>query len=258
MKLAALGVITAVIGIGLDLPGLLGIGVYWALLGPVVRRDGRRLQELRQAVPGTTPPIDGRTFAYGTLLWALLAVPSLLVGLLDLGIDAEHADWRWLPIVVGGLAAGVGGIGSVLYLLGSAVQTVGDQLGVPDVPATLRILSVRETGTFVNERPRLEFVFQVVPDQASALAPYEVTKKATVPFTSMGALRVGDGFRALVVGPDDPTRMEIGWDQPLPATDVTGAADVAARLEALEQLRTAGTVTEAEYAEQRERILGTL
>lgn len=216
MKLAALGVITAAVGIGLDLPGLIAIGVYWALLGPFMRRHGLRLQELQAASPDKKPPIDARTFAFGTALWALLAVPSLLVGILELGISAEHAGWRWLPIAVGGLAAVIGGVGATLYLLGSAVGAVADHVGVPQTPAALRILSVKETGTFVNERPRLEFAFQVTPDSSTGMAPYEVIKKATVPFTALGSIRVGDGFRALVVGPEEPSAMEIAWDQPLP------------------------------------------
>lgn len=258
MKLAALGIITAALGLGLDQPGLIGIGLWWVLLGPVMRQHGKRLQELQEASPEKKPPVDGRTFAFGTLLWALLGVPSLLVGILLLGIDAEHADWRWLPIAVGGLAAGIGGVGGVLYLLGSAAGEVVERMGVPEVPASLRILAVRETGTFINERPRLEFELQVTPDDASGLAPYPVTKKATVPFTSMGSLRVGDGFRALVVGPEDPTTMEIHWDQPLPAADAAGAGDVAARLAELDQLRADGTVSEDEFQQQRARILGTL
>lgn len=257
MKLAALGVITAAIGIGLDLPGLICIGVYWALLGPFMRQHGLRLRELQEASPDKKPPTDRRTFAYGTVLWALLAVPSLLVGILELGIDAEHAGWRWLPFAVGALAAGIGAVAAVLYLLGSAAQAVASQIGVPEAPATVRIRSVKETGTFINERPRLEFVLAVEPDAATGLASYEVTKKATVPFTSLGSLRVGDGFRALVVGPKDPTAMEIHWDQPLEVSG-SGPSDVAARLAALDALHTEGKVTESEYAEQRARILDTL
>lgn len=218
MKLAALGVITAAIGIGLDLPGLIGIGVFWVVVGPVMRQHGKRLTEMQEASPDKKPPKDGRTFALSTALWALLGVPSLLVGILELGIDAEHAGWRWLPIAVGGLAVGIGGVAALLYLLGGAAIAVADQIGVPETPATLWIRSVRETGAFVNERPRLEFVFGVEPDPGTALAAYEVTKKASVPFTALAYLRVGDGFKARVVGPEDPTAMEIHWDQPVPGT----------------------------------------
>lgn len=217
MKLAALGVITAAIGVGLDLPGLIAIGVWWVVLGPVMRQHGKRLTELTQESPDKKPPMDARTFAYGTLLWALLGVPSLLVGILELGIDAEHDAWKWLPIAVGALAVGVGGVAAVLYLLGGAVGAVADRMGVPETPATIWIQSVKETGTFVNERPRMEFSFRVEPDAGTGVAAYETVKKATVPFTAMAYLRIGDGFKALVAGPEDATSMEIHWDQPVTA-----------------------------------------
>lgn len=257
MKLAALGVITAAIGIWLRDPGLLGIGAYWVLLGPVLRQHGKRLLERQETSPDKKPPTDARTFAYGTVLWALLGVPSVLVGALEVGIDPDHAGWRWLPLGVGALALGIGGLALVLFLVGGAVGAVADQIGVPEIPATIWIRSSRETGTFVNERPRLQLELRVEPDAGAGWAPYEVTKKATVPFTAIGALRVGDGFRAFVVGPEDPTSMEILWDQPVAGAAVAGT-DVAARLEALDQLRRDAKVTEDEYVEQRKRILGTL
>ncbi|MCZ4500194.1 MAG: hypothetical protein JWQ74_2749 [Marmoricola sp.] len=213
MKLAALGAITVAIGIWWDIPGLIGIGALWVLLGPVVRRHGKRLIAAQEGSPDHEPPADGRTFAYGTLLWALLGVPSLLVGILRLGIDADHTGWRWLPLVVGVLALGFGGLALALYVVGRAGVAVADRVGVPEVPATLWIRSVKETGTFINERPRLEFVFGVEPDAGTGIAPYEVTKKASVPFTAMAGITVGDGFKALVVGPEDPTSMEIRWDE---------------------------------------------
>jgi hypothetical protein len=220
MKLAALGVIAAAIGVALGLPGLVGIGAWWVLLGPVMRQHGKQLQEAQKASPDGKPPVGTRTFAYGTLLWALLAVPSLLVGILEIGIDAEHAGWRWLPIAVGAIAIAIGGLAAVLYLLGSGIQAVRGQAGTatPAIPATLLIRSVRETGTFINERPRMEFVFDVEPDAGTGMAAYEATKKATVPYTALAYLRVGDGFKALVAGPDDPTSMEIHWDQPVSGT----------------------------------------
>lgn len=219
MKLAVLGVVAGVIGLALGVPGLIGVGASWVLLGPVMRLHGKRLKSLQTSPPTGPPTIDGRTFAFGTLLWALLGVPSLLVGILEIGIDGEHAAWRWLPIAVGGLALGIGGIAAVLYLLGGAALAVAQRGPTPSVPATLWIRSVRETGTFVNERPRLEFAFQVAPDASTGVAAYQTTKKATVPFTALGGVRVDDGFRALVAGPEHPTSMEIHWDQPVRRED---------------------------------------
>lgn len=257
MKLAALGGVTAGIGIALDVPGLIGIGLFWVALGFPARAHARKLRR--------TTPVDGRTFALGTLLWLVLGVPSLAVGVLEIGIGAEHEEWRWLPTIVGGFALGIGVVGGILYLAGTAALAVGSSGPQPDVPAVVRIRALRETGTYINERPRLEFDFLVEPDPATGLASYEVTKKATVPFTAMAHLRVGDGFKALVAGAKEPTTMEIHWDAPVAGDARTGdgqadppSPDVSSRLDELEQLYRDGKVTEPEYQAQRQRILGTL
>lgn len=282
MKLAALGVVTALIGIVLGIPGLIGIGAFWMLLGPVMRMYGQRIKDLQARTTAETtaettvetpvetgsakpPAIDARTFTTGTMLWLLLGIPSLAVGILQLGISGEHENWRWLPIVVGGLALGIGVISAALYLAGASLQAVAELAPETQIPATLWIKSVTETGTFINERPRLEFELRVEPDSATELAPYDVTKKATVPFTAMASLRVGDGFRALVAGPDDPTAMEIRWDEPVSGTAAAGAQgeparvpDLSARLEELDRLHRADQITLEEYEAQRARILGSI
>ncbi len=257
MKLAVLGVVTAAIGLILSEPGLAAIGVLWVVLGPIMRQHGRRLEAMKG--PDGKPSMDGRTFASGTLLWLLLGVPSLLVGLLELGISPEHSNWRWLPIVIGGLALGIGILGGVLYATGSAIGAVTGTSTPPTVPATIRIRSSKETGTFINERPRLELELTVEPESGSGVASYEVTKLATVPFTALGSIRVGDGFAALVVGPESPTAMEIHWDQPIAAQgSPEEPVDVPARLAELDRLHRAGKVSDEEYNAQRERILGSL
>lgn len=273
MKLAALGLVTAVIGVALDIPGLLGIGAFWVVLGPLMRVYGQRIKKLQPpAPPGgpaqaggkkPQPVIDGRTFAIGTLLWLLLGIPSIAVGVLQVGIPAEDEAWRWLPIVIGGLALGIGVIGAVLYLTGGALQAVGGAGSPTETPATIQIRAVRETGTYINDRPRLEFELTVEPDTVTEVPSYQVTKKATVPFTAMGSLRVGDGFRAMVAGPENPTAMDILWDQPVSGAPTTAAADpgptdVSARLAALDRLRRDDLITVEEYEAQRERILGSL
>jgi len=268
MKLAALGVVTVGIGVALDIPGLIGIGLFWVGMGLPARVHGRKVRALRATSSdgssepggsGRVPAPDGRTFALGTLLFVVLGVPSLTVGILEIGIPAGREEWRWLPLIVGGLALGVGVIGAVLFLLGTAVHAVAPGDGRADVSALVRILAMRETGTYVNERPRLEFDLRVEPDAATGLAAYEVTKKATVPFTAMSALQVGHGFRALVAGPENPTTMDIHWDQPVTGDDPSEpATDVSGRLDRLELLYRDGKVTETEYETQRQRILGSL
>ena len=247
MKLAALGVVALGIGVALSIPGLVSIGAFWIAMGFAIRSHGLNLRDNKAAI------LDRRTFAISTALFIVLGVPSLLTGILELGISADDAGWRWLPIAIGACALFIGVGGAVLYLTGSAIESAAGP--APTIPATLWIEAVKETGTYINERPRLEFRFRVEPDASTGVAAYEVTKKATVPFTAMGSLEVGGGFSAKVAGPDDPTSMEIAWDRPV---DSTGAEDVSARLAALDALKADGKVSEDEYRAQRERILGSL
>lgn len=270
MKLAVLGVLTAGLGLGLGAPGLVGIGAFWVVIGLVARAFRNRLEQPNPDAVGAPPDpaaqmrrrlaTEGRTFALSTLLWLAIAIPSVAVGALRIGIPADRADWRWLPLAVGGVALVIGVLGGVLYGIGSLATAV--EGGAPDKPATLWIRTVRETGTFVNDRPRLELDLHVVPDSTTGVAAYDVTKKATVPFTAIGSLRVGDGFRALVAGPEKPSSMEIDWDSPVSGNGLASAhettADVASRLDGLQRLRDEAKITDEEYQAQRQRILGSL
>lgn len=264
MKLAALGAITAGIGVALDVPGLLGIGALWVLLGYPAWLHRRRIAAGRADADGAgRPAIDGKTFGIGTALLLAVGVPALVVGVVGIGFDPTVDGWRWLPLVVGGLATGIAVISGVLYLAGSAIGAHTTNTDAT-VPATLWIRSMTETGTYVNNRPRLAFELTVEPDAASGLAPYDVAKKATAPFTAIAGLKVGGGFRALVAGPDDPTSMEIHWDQPVAGAPEAAAEPLAAttsvteRLDELERLRREARITDEEYRAQRERILGSL
>lgn len=232
MKLAVVGVLTVGIGVALGIPGLIGIGAFWIPTGLLVRAHGQRLRQARTEAAGADTPagpaIDRRTFALGTLLLLTVGLPSLAVGILEIGIDADDAAWRWLPTAVGALTTGIALISGTMYAAGTGVSAIAEARGTADVAATVWIRSVKETGTFVNERPRLEFAFHVEPQAGTGVAPYDVTKKATVPFTALGSLRVGDGFKALVVGPERPTSMTIDWASPVssgtpPAAPESGA-----------------------------------
>ncbi|RNL81171.1 SHOCT domain-containing protein [Nocardioides marmorisolisilvae] len=245
------------IGVALSIPGLVSIGAFWIAMGFAIRSQGLSIKDLQARAKDDAGKkavvLDRRTFTISTALFIVLGVPSLLTGILELGISADDANWRWLPIVVGAYALFIGVGGAVLYLTGSAIEAKTGP--APTIPATIWIKAVKETGTYINERPRLEFVFRVEPEASSGVAAYEVTKKATVPFTAMGSLKVGDGFSAKVAGPEHPTSMDIAWDQPV---GTAGADDVSARLAALDALKADGKVSDEEYRSQRERILGSL
>jgi hypothetical protein len=178
---------------------------------------------------------------------------AMAVGYFQLGFDAGHATWHWLPLVAGIPPTALAVIGLAMYGLGAAATaTVGEP---PTIAAVLVIRSVRDTGVYVNEKPRLEFDLEVRPE---GMQPYRVTKRATVPFAALAHLRVGDGFRATVAGPGDPTNMDIDWAAPVPATGPVPDDEPAQRLRQLEELLRQGLVTEAEYRSQRARIIGSV
>jgi hypothetical protein len=279
-KLAVLGVATLVLGVVQDIAGLMAVGGLWIVLTPLGWWHRRRFQAARDEAAreaegrrardgdGDRPRgVDGRMIAEGSLVMLAVGLPALAVGVFELGIDDGDSAWRWLPLAVGGFATGIAVVSALLYAFGAGLSASAGPGPGSGRPAKVTIRSVRETGTFVNERPRMEFGFLVEPD---GLPSYEVTKKATVPFTAMGSLRVGDGFRARVIGPDKPTAITIEWEHPVagvgggpdggPGVDGTDVADidVAARLDRLDALRTSDQISTAEYEAQRRRILDSL
>ncbi len=260
MKLAILGVATLVVGLIQGTPGLAAVGGFWIVAGLLVRTLQQARNSSASASAPSTPidgkaktPPTGRTVALNTTVMLAVGLPSLAVGVLELGIDRQDAGWRWLPIAVGGLSTAVAVVAALMYLLGSGMSATADHVGVPELPATITIRAMRETGTYINDRPRLEFELLVTPD---GMPPYQVTKRATVPFTAMGSLRVGAGFHAKVAGPDKPTSMEIDWDAPTAVG--SDAQDVTARLGELDRLRHEGAITADEYEAQRKRVLDSI
>lgn len=282
MKLAALGAITAVLGVALGVDGLLLAGGFWVLMGAAVKalqlRYRTRAEELRttpdaldagagEGRSSATKPAAGAgedareaapiPFAASFLFFLVLGAGSLAIGLLEVGFEDPDTNWRWLPVTVGALACFFAVIPGLMYATGSGMlAAVNAVTGDPQHPGTVTIEGSRETGTYINERPRLEFDLLVEPDGAE---PYRVTKKATVPATAMGNIRIGDGFHALV-DLEDHDAIAIDWQRPIPGAGRATAdgEDVGERLEELERLRGDGLVTDAEYDEQRRRILGSI
>jgi hypothetical protein len=221
--LLVLGPCTLVVGAWRGSAGLAAVGGAWFLLSFACGWHGRRLRaelaEHRAEHRTTTtrpapagPPVSMRTFVRGTALVLLAGLPAVAVGGWRLGIDRGDAEWRWLPLVGGGALTAMAVVAALMFLLGAGVLAAAGP--PPTIPAEVVIVSMKQTGTYVNNQPRVEFVLDVRPQSG---ATYRVTKKATVPLLALGSLGVGRGFNALVAGPDEPTDMDIDWDSPLPA-----------------------------------------
>ena len=201
--LLAAGLAALVLGVMGSDTGLLVLGPLWIAVSWGALRHARRLRATERSEVKVSTILAGAA----TLLAG--GVPALVIGLVPWQID--DPDLRWLPIVVGGILTAFALLTAGMFLLGTWLENFdGDP---PTIPATIVIVSAAETGTFINDRPRIEFVLDVTPDGQST---YRVTKKATVPMTALGSIRPGDGFRARVAGPQDPTAMAIEWSASLP------------------------------------------
>ena len=261
MKLALLGVAAAVAGWAIGVEGLIYSGALWIVCGLLItailaaRGEGsvsnQGLNTLDEKEIGLIQGSGGAekqgTWP-GFFFMLAIGLGSMAIGILGLGFDGDHGYLRWLPVVVGAIF-------TLLTLISLPVRLgkfdPAAAAAGPQVPATLTIQAKRETGTYINEQPRIEFDLLVEPD---GLPPYSVTKKATVPPTAIGDIAVGGGFRAKV-DPAKPTRMEIDWNSPIGGDQ---SLDPKERLEKLEELRRSDLITPAEYETQRQRILGSI
>jgi hypothetical protein len=143
------------------------------------------------------------------------------------------------------------------------------------------ITRVRDTGTTINDNPRVEMHFRLDPLDGSA--PLEVSKKATVSrvripqagqrypvfydaadpqtFAFVEAIADENG-RALILqrfgdafGPD---ASGVGMVAAAAAPAAPAADDPVAKIERLAALHASGALTDAEFAEQKQRILAAM
>ena len=133
------------------------------------------------------------------------------------------------------------------------------------VPGTARVLAVTDTGATLNDHPVCEVQLEVtVPGQA----PYATTIKQAIPRMQAPMLQPGTSL-AVKVDPADRDVVVLDWqsqgEQAMAlAGQATGgggagaAQDPVARLERLQALKDKGLLTEAEFAAQKQRILGDL
>lgn len=162
-------------------------------------------------------------------------------------------------------------------------QQQAENLMATGVRAVGTIVRVRDTGVTMNDNPRVEMVFRVEPLDGSAA--FEATKTKTVsrvqipqpgqrypiwfdaadPTTFAFATVSDDDGRAQIAamfpgafGADGSGVGQIAAAA-APATHARpGADDIASRIRQLDALKAAGVVDDAEYADQKARILTAL
>jgi hypothetical protein len=79
------------------------------------------------------------------------------------------------------------------------------------VPGTARILSMRQTGVYMNEQPQIELTLEVT---SSMQGPYQVVMKEYVPMMLLGTLTSGAPL-PVKVDPANPNTVIIEWENAL-------------------------------------------
>jgi len=128
------------------------------------------------------------------------------------------------------------------------------------LPGSATILEAQGTGVAVNHRPQVRLRLRV---EVRGRPPYETEIREVLPF--LGLESVGRERRVPVfVDRDDPESLMIDWNGVADAAvasvpaKVDEADGVAARLEKLQALRRRGLISQAEFDEQRKRIVSDI
>jgi hypothetical protein len=93
------------------------------------------------------------------------------------------------------------------------------KLKATGLPGTADILQVSQTGTYVNNQPRVHFRLRI---QAQGVTPFETEKTVTVPQIALGALTSGRPL-TVYLDPVDHNKFAIDWFGP-PRTSTQAAA----------------------------------
>jgi hypothetical protein len=128
------------------------------------------------------------------------------------------------------------------------------------IPAVATILSIRETGTWINDNPQVKLRARLEPDDGD---PYEADK--TLVMSLVNPIRVGARIPALIY-PEDHGRFGLIVDISDPSKipprlrDLVDrlsvpADDFATQLERVHGLHRSGALSDAEFAEAKARIL---
>ena len=118
------------------------------------------------------------------------------------------AFWITIPeIYIGQIWVFVAVLLIVIFGLVGRAAKRAEQLKREGVRGTATILSMEQTGVYVNEQPQVKFRLRV---EASGITPYEVEKRAVVPLIALGTLANGRPLD-VYIDREDRDRMTIDW-----------------------------------------------
>lgn len=177
--------------------------------------------------------------------------------LITLFLGGGIAFWIVMPdIYIGQIWVAVSLILILAAVLGGKQAKRADALRRDGITGEGRILEATQTGAQVNEQPRVRLRLAIT---APGVQPFEVDDTHTVPLIALGTLTGGDPL-VVHLDPEDHAKYIIDWGARPAGRTSRPSADtvVRERLAELDALRRAGTITEAEHAQQRERVLASI
>jgi hypothetical protein len=127
----------------------------------------------------------------------------------------------------------------------------------PIVEAPAVVLSLADTGTTINDNPRVKLTLQVTPPDGAA--PFVIERKATV--SRVRIPREGDRFRVqYFAGDPESAKLQRRTDEDLAASAATPVAapaadDTVIQLQKLAELKQSGVLTDTEFADAKAKIL---
>ena len=190
----------------------------------------------------------------------LVGVPLLL-----LIIGGGVILWVVVPeIYIGQIWVGVGVLLALVFggLLRKSNET--KRIAREGIPGTGRVLEMTETGTHVNKRPLIKVRLQV---EAPGIAPFEVSRRLVVPYTSLTAL--SSGTIPVIVDRKDHSKVVVDYARISgsgaassmgrdPAGVAPGGTTTEARLATLDELRDKDLISAEEYEAKRDEILDSI
>lgn len=194
------------------------------------------------------------------VIW-LVAVPLLLTF-----IGGGIAFWIAMPeLYLGQIWVAVGVFLVVVFGWLLRRTRERERITKEGIPGVGRVLEMTETGTHVNNRPLIKVRLQV---EAPGIAPFEVTSRVVVPYTSLAAF--SSGTIPVVLDRKDHSKVVVDHSKissldAAAASKGSGFADASQdggsaedRLVSLEKLRRQGLINDAEYEAKRGQILDSI
>ena len=154
---------------------------------------------------------------------------------------------------------------AVVYFLMNRRANQAEELQRTGIPGKAIVKSMTQTGTYINEMPRVKLDLTIQPD---GLPPYDKQMTVTVPHIALGNLTQGGGI-PIHVDKADRDNIAFDWGTAAPAPAVAagsaggggfgvGKGDPSDRLKELPEAKESGALTDAEFEQKKAQILSEI